>query len=158
MAISTPNYELLLNSFGSWGHPTSTITTSLKYPLLVDPDMKHCLLLDFCKNKMNSVLPKSMSTWNIGMWSSVEIGSLCVINEIKSKSFWSRMGPKPNEWCPYKNRGRHTEILTKKRSCNVGGRVKVTQWLAKQHLGFLEATRSQEEVKKYSYPEPSEGT
>jgi hypothetical protein len=34
----------------------------------------------------------------------------------------------------------------------------VTQWLAKQHLGFLEATRSQEEVKKYSYPEPSEGT
>lgn len=41
----------------------------------------------------------------------------CTCNQVKSRSFWIRVGSKPNDWCPCKERWRHR-----------GNRKKATWW------------------------------
>lgn len=39
---------------------------------------------------------------------------LCICNEVKMRSYWVRLGPRSNDWCPYKKREiwRHTDAHT----------------------------------------------
>ena len=56
---------------------------------------------------LNSVSPKFMS--HPEPQDVTLFGNRIIVGIIKIRSHWIKMGPKSNDWCPYK-RSRHTKI------------------------------------------------
>ena len=46
---------------------------------------------------------RSPYPWFQWMWPYYKQG-LCRCNQVKMREYWVRVGPKPNNWCPYKER------------------------------------------------------
>ena len=88
-------------------------------------------------SELNSVPLNFASTWNLRMWSHLEIGAL-QMELVKMRSYWIRVGPKSEELCPYKKvvwRHRHTQG---RGLCEAGGR----DWSdAATSQGLLATTR-----------------
>ena len=77
-----------------------------------------------------------------------------LVKDFETKSSWIRVGPKSNNWCPYKKRRRHREThIWGRRSFEDEAEIGVMLPQAKECLGPPEAETGREGPSL----EPSEG-